>query len=339
VTPPADGGEPQDRAAPDAQRRSSKPPDPRAALALAVAPALDHDLSGHPENAARVPAILDALAAAGLAGLPRLAVSEAPREALAACHTADYLEWLDDLAPDGPVLVEPAPTYATAGTARAARLAAGAAIAAVDAVLDGSARAAWALGRPPGHHAEPDHAMGFCFLGNAAVAARHAQARGAGRVLIVDWDVHHGNGTQAIFWRDPSVLFVSIHQAGIYPGTGHVDEVGEGPGRGLTRNVPLPAGAGDAELVAALEGVVVPAAADFAPELVVVSAGFDAHADDPLAGLRVTEDGFARAAAAVRTLAERHAGGRLALVLEGGYDPGALGRSVVAVAEALVGAG
>jgi len=310
-----------------------------APLALAVAPAPEHDVAGHPENAARVSAILDALAAAGLGDLPRLEVAEAPRAALAACHDPAYLDWLDALAPDEPVLVDPAPTYATATTGRDARLSAGAAIAAVDAVLGGRARAAWALGRPPGHHAEPAGAMGFCFLGNAAIAARHAQACGLGRVMILDWDVHHGNGTQAIFWRDPSVLFVSIHQEGIYPGTGYASEVGAGPGACFTRNVPLPAGAGDAELAAVLDGVVVSEADRFAPELVIVSAGFDAHVEDPLAGLRVTEAGFGHAAGVARAIADRHAGGRLVLVLEGGYDLAALGRSVVAVARALGGDG
>lgn len=317
-------------------------PDPGAdgapTVALAVVPSPGHDDPGHPENAGRVPAILAALAAAGLADrLPRLEVAPAELEALTRVHDRRYLEALRDAMARAPGLIDPAPTYVTPSSFDDARRAVGAAIAAVDAVLDGRARAAFALARPPGHHARPAQAMGFCLLGNVAVAARHAQARGVGRVLIVDFDVHHGNGTQEVFDADGGVVFVSSHQRGAYPGTGAVDEIGAGAGRFATFNVPLPAGAGDAALARVMADVVAPAAERARPELVLVSAGFDASFRDPLADLAVTGAGFHAAARALADVAARHAEGRIAFVLEGGYDPAALGDGVVNVVRALRG--
>jgi len=267
----------------------------------------------------------------------RLEPSPATIDQLAACHDRAYVAALARTAARGPAIVDSAPTYVTAESQDCARRAAGAAIAAVDAVLDGGARAALALARPPGHHAVPNRAMGFCLFNNVAVAARHAQARGAGPVLIVDFDVHHGNGTQDIFWADPSVLFVSTHQRGIYPGTGAEGEVGAGAGLGTTLNVPLPAGAGDAALARAMADLVVPAAARFRPELVLVSAGFDAHFRDPLAGMQASGPGYHHLARVLAGIAARWAGGRIVFVLEGGYDLPALADGVANVVRALAG--
>ncbi|MDP9364830.1 MAG: class II histone deacetylase, partial [Chloroflexota bacterium] len=203
-----------------------------------------------------------------------------------------------------------------------ARLAAGGAMAAVDAAVAGVARRSFVLYRPPGHHAVRDRGMGYCLFNNVAIAARHAQnAHGIERVLIVDWDVHHGNGTQEAFWDDPSVLFVSVHQEGLYPaGSGGLDEVGEGAGRGFTVNVPLPAGSGDAAYAAAFERVVVPAARAFRPELVLVSAGQDAGAMDQHGRMCVTTEGYRRLTEAMVGVADEFAEGRLVALQEGGYS-------------------
>ncbi|MEO8083985.1 MAG: histone deacetylase [Ardenticatenales bacterium] len=323
-----------DRAAP----RTASPSGPRM-VALAVVPSPGHDDAGHPEHAGRVPAILAALAADRHIAddLPRLDVVPAALDALARVHDRRYLDALREAMARAPAVIDPAPTYITPTSFDDARMSAGAAIAAVDAVLDGRAAAAFALARPPGHHARPAQAMGFCLFGNVAVAARHAQARGIGRVLIVDFDVHHGNGTQEIFYTDGSVVFVSSHQRGAYPGTGDVDDVGQGAGRGATVNVPLPRGAGDAAFARVMAEVVVPVAERVRPELVLVSAGFDASFRDPLAGLAVTGAGFHATARALADIAARHAEGRIAFVLEGGYDLPALGDGVVNVVRALEG--
>jgi acetoin utilization deacetylase AcuC-like enzyme len=212
-------------------------------------------------------------------------------------------------------------------------------VALVDALLGGSARTGVSALRPPGHHAEAGRAMGFCFFDNVAVAARHAVAAfGVERVLIFDWDVHHGNGTEAIFAADPSVLFVSIHEWPLYPGTGPASYAGEGAGEGYTVNLPVPPGTGDAAYRSLVEHVVVPLVGAFEPQLVLVSAGFDAHADDPLATCRVTEAGFAGMTASLRRACDA-VGAPLGLVLEGGYDLGALTRSMTALMPVLVAEG
>ncbi|CAN5557598.1 hypothetical protein BH09MYX1_BH09MYX1_14180 [soil metagenome] len=205
----------------------------------------------------------------------------------------------------------------------AAKLAAGSTAAMVERILAATTddeRRGVALPRPPGHHALPERAMGFCLLNNVAVAAAHARALGAPRVAIVDFDVHHGNGTQEMFYRDPSVLYVSLHQFPFYPGTGSAEEIGEGDARGTTVNVPLGAGSGDSEYHAAFDRVVLPVLEQFAPTLVLVSAGFDAAARDPLAEMRLSPAAFGYMTQELRRLADKTAEGRLGLVLEGGYD-------------------
>jgi len=223
----------------------------------------------------------------------------------------------------------------------AALHAAGAVIEAVEAVCAPSVGAstevprAFALVRPPGHHAESDRSMGFCVFNNVAVGAAHAIATGlARRVLLIDWDVHHGNGTQEIFWRRPDVLHVDLHQSPLYPGTGAAEERGEGLGAGFTCNIPLPSGSTDDHYLRVLERDVTPLAETFAPDLVMVSAGFDAHAADPLASMRLTSEGFAAMAALVGRIADRLAHGRLVACLEGGYDLEAIADSVRACVQA-----
>jgi acetoin utilization deacetylase AcuC-like enzyme len=202
----------------------------------------------------------------------------------------------------------------------------------VDRVIDGELDNAFVAVRPPGHHAERERAMGFCLFNNVAVAARHlTSAHGLQRVMIVDWDVHHGNGTQHIFYDDPGVLFVSLHQHPLYPGTGLTTETGTGVGEGFTINVPLPSGLGDNDYLAVVDRIVVPAARRFAPEFILVSAGFDAHRRDPLAGMRVTEQGFDEMSRRLLGAARESAGGKLVAVLEGGYDLRALVDSTAVV--------
>jgi acetoin utilization deacetylase AcuC-like enzyme len=256
---------------------------------------------------------------------------EATEAQLLAVHTPGHLARVKHASSLGGVLDQgDTPTerrsYATA------LLSAGAAVTAADAVMTGRVRRAFAAGRPPGHHAEPDEAMGFCLFCNIAVAARHLQhAHGVGRVAIVDFDVHHGNGTQAAFYDDPSVLFISLHQhpRTCYPGTGHPHETGTGDGRGYTLNLPFQPGAGDDEYLATIDGPVTSSLTQFRPDVLLISAGFDAHHDDPLASIHLSEEGFEQMTAKLVGLADDLCDGRVVSVLEGGYNLRALGRSVV----------
>jgi acetoin utilization deacetylase AcuC-like enzyme len=245
-----------------------------------------------------------------------------PREAtmseLARVHDPGYVEALDHRRGESGYL-DP-DTYLAPRSVEAALLAAGGAVALVDKLIDSDVTRGVALLRPPGHHARAGQAMGFCLFNSIAVAAAHAISRGLTRVIVVDWDVHHGNGTQEMFWRSPEVLYVSMHQFPFYPGTGAAEEAGEGDGRGYTVNLPLSAGGGDDVYRAAFERTVLPVAHEFAPELVLISAGFDASARDPLAQMRLSSDAFGWMGRALRGVAEATAGGRIALVLEGGYD-------------------
>lgn len=295
-----------------------------------------HAQPGHPERPARLAAVRDALAADGeLATLPRLAAEPAPRAALERVHAPAYLDRLEAVCAAGGGDLD-ADTYATAASLDVARQSGGGLLAVVDAVMTGRASSGLALGRPPGHHARPGAAMGFCLLSNAAVAARHAQAaHGADRVMVVDLDVHHGNGTEEAFWDDPSVMVVSSHQDGLYPGTGDLGDVGAGPGRGFTVNLPVPPGTGD-ELAGLYRAVLPPLAARFRPDLVLLSLGTDAHRLDPLGGLGLSVAGLADAATVVLEVAGQHAGGRLVGTLEGGYHVDALAATVAAVLHRLM---
>lgn len=235
------------------------------------------------------------------------------------------------------VMLDP-DTFTSPDSYDCALLAAGGALDAVDRVMKGELDNAFVAARPPGHHAETNRAMGFCLFDNIAVAAAHAVvAHGLERVMIIDWDVHHGNGTQEIFWNDRRVLFLSLHQFPFYPGTGSFEEIGGPEAPGMTVNIPMAAGFGDEEWHSAFRRVVVPVADQFAPELVLLSAGFDAHANDPLGGMRVTETGFGFMADEVLSIAKRHAGGKLVAILEGGYNIAALEASVETVLRRMAG--
>ena len=251
-------------------------------------------------------------------------------------HDADYLTSIKETA--GRAVALDPDTFTSPGSFSAAYLAAGAAVTAVEHVLDSDAGTrALAMVRPPGHHAERNRAMGFCLFNNIAIAAASARARGLSRVAVVDYDVHHGNGTQHIFEEDPHVLYVSTHQFPYYPGTGAAGEVGRGAGSAFTVNLPLEVGSVDEDYQVAFSAVILPVLAQFKPDLIIVSAGFDAHERDPLAGMRLSTDAFAAMTAELRGVAEQHCQGRMAVVTEGGYDLQALAASLDAVAETLNG--
>jgi len=274
-------------------------------------------LGHHPERPERLAAARAGVKKAGVP-LEPVAARPATDDELGRVHDPRFVEALSRLRGDTGYL-DP-DTYVSAQSVDVARLAAGSLVQMVDAMIDGPARQGVALLRPPGHHARPARAMGFCLLNNVAVAAAHARARGVDRVAIVDWDVHHGNGTQEMFWRDPHVLYLSTHQFPFYPGTGDVDEVGEGEGTGFTVNVPLAAHAPDGVYAQAFERVVLPVLEAYAPELVLVSAGFDAAARDPLAQMELSSEAFGWMARELARIATSTAQGRIGLVLEGGYD-------------------
>lgn len=295
-----------------------------------------HAQPGHPERPARMAAVRAAIDADPvLSALPRLTGDPASRHALERIHAGAYLDLLETLCETGGGDLD-LDTYATPASMGVATQACGNLLAVVNAVMTGSADNGLALGRPPGHHARPMMAMGFCLLSNAAIAARHAQAEhGADRVMIVDLDVHHGNGTEEAFADDPSVLFVSSHQADIYPGTGAFSDTGVGAGQGFTVNLPVPGGTGD-ELADLYRAVLPDLAAWFRPDLVLLSLGTDAHRLDPLAGLALSVRGLTEAATVVREVADAHAGGRIVATLEGGYHVEALAATVAAVTHRFV---
>ncbi len=289
----------------------------------------------HPERPERLAAVGRAIAERA-AALHRLASRPANDDELLRVHSLALLRRIEAAARRAPEHLDP-DTYVSAQSFEVARLAAGAAVDLARAVARGELQAGFAAVRPPGHHAEREHAMGFCLFNNVAVAAEAVRREeGVERLLILDWDVHHGNGTQRIFEDDRDVLYFSTHQFPCYPGSGAVQEAGLGPGAGSTVNVPLLPGAGDRELVGALRRILVPVAQRFRPQLILVSAGFDAHQDDPLASLEVTREGFAEASRIARALADELCGGRLAVLLEGGYAPSGLYEGVSALLDALL---
>jgi len=295
---------------------------------------LDHDTGRHPEQPARIVAIERELAARNWLGFEPLLSPAVERAALLAVHPESHVARIERAAAAGGGQID-ADTVVSPGSFAAAMHAAGGAVTLVDRLLDGSAPSGFSAHRPPGHHAEPAQAMGFCLFNSVAVAARHAlDQHRLQRVLILDWDVHHGNGTNDIFHADPRVLFVSIHQSPLYPGTGSASDIGSGAGRGYTVNLPVSPGSGDDVYRSLVDHVVVPLAGRFAPELVLISAGYDAHAEDPLADCEVTEAGFAEMTRSMRAAAAS-VGAPLGAVLEGGYALGALARSVAATLEVL----
>jgi acetoin utilization deacetylase AcuC-like enzyme len=299
---------------------------------------LAHDTTPHPEQPARIVAIERELAARDWVGFERVSSPAVDRSTLSAVHPERQIELIERAAAGGGRQID-ADTVVSAGSFEAALHAAGGATELVDRLLGGSAPTGFSAHRPPGHHAEPERAMGFCLFNNIAVAARHAlDAHGLERVMILDWDVHHGNGTNDIFRADERVLFVSIHQSPLYPGTGAIADVGSDDARGYTVNLPVGPGSGDAVYRSLVDHVAVPLARAFEAQLLLISAGFDAHRDDPLADCLVTEEGYAQMTRSLREVC-LELGAPLGAVLEGGYALGALARSVAATMEVLGGSG
>jgi acetoin utilization deacetylase AcuC-like enzyme len=294
---------------------------------------LDHDTGiGHPERPERLRSITSHLKEAGLwQRFQHLAIHPASEEWVLSVHTEDHLKLVRGSRQNGARVLDGGDTHVCPASYDAAMLAVGGVLAGVDAVMQGVTKQVFCAVRPPGHHAERNVVMGFCLFNNVAIAARYAQrAHQTERVAIIDWDVHHGNGTQDIFYADKSVLYISTHQYPYYPGTGSEAERGSGEGLGYTLNIPMAAGSGEKEYLQAFTGEIIPALDRFRPELIILSAGFDAHRDDPLANISLTEESFAKLTRLVRESAEKHCEGRILSVLEGGYNLTALARSVEA---------
>lgn len=295
----------------------------------------EHTIDMHPENPGRFQHFKRLEQATYADRMILLQAEPASPESVEAIHPNSYLLALEQACQQGPGFVDYGDTYVTPGSYQAAMRSAGGGLWVVKKVLGGEADLGFALNRPPGHHATRTQAMGFCLLNNIAIAARCAQDEGCSRVMIVDFDVHHGNGTQAIFEQDPSVLYLSTHQSGIYPGTGALRESGRGAGEGSLVNIPLPAGTGDEGFHKIVNRIMHPIADRFKPDLLLVSAGFDAHWSDPLAGLQLTTRGYHALAASLKQMADAYSEGRVVFFLEGGYNPEALAHNVDAVLHAL----
>ncbi len=293
---------------------------------------LDHTPpAGHPERPERLRTLVEHLNASGLwKKMSHIKPRPATDEEILMVHTQEHVDFIRNACLNGGGLLDEGDTHAAARSCDVALLAAGGVLVAIDNVVGRNVDTAFCAVRPPGHHAERDRPMGFCLFNNVAVAARHAQRNhGLGKIAILDWDVHHGNGTQHIFEEDPSVFYISLHQYPFYPGTGARSERGIGKGEGFTLNIPLPAGTGEERYLAAFRDEVVPALADYKPDLLIISAGFDAHADDPIGGMTLTDMSFAAMTRLVDEIAP------VVSVLEGGYNLNALARSVEAHLKAL----
>ncbi|XP_010090829.2 histone deacetylase 14 [Morus notabilis] len=324
---------------------NEKPTDSR--VIYAVAPAMGHNQESHPESHLRVPSIVNALEKMeltpkfrGSAIMELREFKPASIDDIASVHTRNYVTGLekamDRASEQGIIFIEGSgPTYATANTFEDSLIAAGAGISLVDSVVEASKLSqnqpiGFALIRPPGHHAIPKGPMGFCVFGNVAIAARYAQrVHGLKRIFIIDFDVHHGNGTNDAFYEDPDIFFLSTHQDGSYPGTGKIDQIGQGDGEGTTLNLPLPGGSGDIAMRTVFDEVIVPCAQSFKPDIILVSAGYDAHVLDPLASLQFTTGTYYMLASNIQQLAKDLCGGRCVFFLEGGYNLDSLSHSVV----------
>lgn len=296
---------------------------------------LAHDTGGHPERKERLTEALESIRSAGL-DVDCITPKPARVDQVATIHGRRYIDQVRAICEQGGGYLD-MDTVLSAKSYDAALMAAGAAITAVDAVMDGF-DSAFALVRPPGHHAMPSRGMGFCIFNNVAIAAKHAQARGLKKVLIVDWDVHHGNGTNAIFYSDKSVLYFSTHQFPHYPGTGRATEVGADGAEGTKVNVPMPSGTGDEGYLMVYREILKPIALEFSPDIVLVSAGHDPHKKDPLGGMSLTAAGFGAIAGVVKEIADECCRGRLAATLEGGYNLEAQAEAIVAEIKAFQGA-
>jgi acetoin utilization deacetylase AcuC-like enzyme len=300
---------------------------------------LSHETgTGHVEAPGRVAAVRERLRGTGLLeDMAECSLHGDPLKWVESVHDAAYVRSVRESCESGMGLLDAPDTAICPRSYEAALAAVGVVLGAVDDVAAGRCRNAFCAVRPPGHHARADRAAGFCIFNNVAIAARYAQkSRGLHKVLIVDWDLHHGDGTQGIFWEDPSVLYFSVHEFPAYPGSGRREERGGGEGLGTTVNRPLEAGSGDAEYLAALRDALVRAADEFRPDIVLVSAGFDAHESDPLGHMKVTAAGFAEMTRLVKDIADRHCEGRLVSVLEGGYDLAGLADCAEAHVKALM---
>jgi acetoin utilization deacetylase AcuC-like enzyme len=287
----------------------------------------------HPERPQRIEAMIEMAESLKRPDLKFLTPRVATNDEIAMCHGVDYIRDVERTASLDRFDFD-LDTHSSRDSYQTALLAAGGVLTAVEAVIDGDANNAFAIVRPPGHHALPNRAMGFCFFNNLAIAAEWLiKVRGLKRVMIVDWDVHHGNGSQEMFYESAEVLYTSIHQFPHYPGTGSLHEIGYGPGTGYTINMPMPAEFGDSEYLRAFDRLIMPIGRHFKPEFILVSAGFDCHFRDPLAQMRVTEAGFAAMARRVNQLAGECCGGKVVAALEGGYDLEAIAQSGRAVIE------
>ncbi len=301
----------------------------------------EHHLAGHAEHAGRIRAVWSEMDKAGLSErMHKIEATAIADEWILKVHTQKYLEllyWVEQHPPKGVHHLDP-DTYAGATAFEIARLSAGGVVQAVEEVLSGRANNALAAVRPPGHHAMPDHAMGFCLLGNVPIATRYAQEKfGIEKIMIVDYDVHHGNGTEAMLYDDPTTLFISSHQYPFYPGTGAITDTGTGKGKGFTINIPLAGGHGDKSYAAFYEQIIWPAAQRFQPELIIVSAGFDSHWLDPIAGMRLSLTGYDHLTRELMKMADELCGGKIVFAMEGGYNLDALSHGVANVARALLG--